>query len=331
MKHRAFSRLVRQVPPLALVLSALNSCAPDASDPVAIRLQAAKPTSGGPTVTATEPNAAPQNSTLQVRVFGSGFDNGSAVSFAIAGVTSSKVVATTTSFVSSTELLANVSVAADADTVSYDVVVLTSSGKKGIGSELFLVSGDPPTTWFVPLTNSGLAVTADGKYLNGEYSEYEDRVCGVYSKIFASDAASESGDAIVQTDRKQSADRKCPSYPRKITFHYPDGATETTVWRANVQYLQTSAPGIPIGTTVKRALNVNSSGSASRCAVLKFRPIDNTGAVIGGDSVLVTRVNSFTWEVQTQAAPNNRAYCANLGVLYNMPLRFRIEAAWGLP
>ena len=307
------------------------SCARDSSGPDSPHVQLGRTAASGPAVTAAEPNVATQNTTLDVRVFGSGFDNGSAVSFAIRGVPSTKVVATTTSFVSSTELVAKVSVAADADTVSYDVVVLTSTGKKGIGSEMFLISGDPTSAWFVPLPTSSYALVSDDKYQNGGYSMYEDRVCGVVSKIFATEAYSNSGDAIVQTDQPSSKDRKCAHWPRKVTFRYPDGTSEASAFRANVQFIQNSTNAIPVGATVKRALNLSSSASASRCGIIKFRPVDNTGTTIGGDSVLVTRVNSFTWEVRTQPPPNNRGYCMNNGQLYNMPVHFRVESAWGLP
>jgi len=46
--------------------------------------------------------------------------------------------------------------------------------------------------------------------------------------------------------------------------------------------------------------------------------------------VLVTRVNSYTWDVQTQPYPNDRAYCDANGQLLHMPLRFKVETPWGL-
>ncbi len=94
---------------------------------------------GGPSVNATDPNTAPQETTLDVRVLGSGFDNGSRVTFLKGGLASPRFTTNSTRFVSSTELVANVTIAVDADTGAYDVQVETSRGKKGIGTELFSV------------------------------------------------------------------------------------------------------------------------------------------------------------------------------------------------
>jgi uncharacterized membrane protein len=93
-----------------------------------------------PTVTSATPAEAPQAVTLDVHVFGSGFDQGSQADFQRNGVSDPKVRVNTTSYRSTTELVANVTIAADAQTVTYDVAVTTAKGKKGIGTELFLVT-----------------------------------------------------------------------------------------------------------------------------------------------------------------------------------------------
>lgn len=99
----------------------------------------AAPGGGGPSVNAADPNNAPQDTTLDVRVLGSGFDKGSRAEWAIAGVPSSKVRTNSTRFVSSKELVANITIALDAEPVLYDLLVTTAGGKKGIGTELFAV------------------------------------------------------------------------------------------------------------------------------------------------------------------------------------------------
>jgi len=98
---------------------------------------------GGPTVTGTSPTGAPQDTTLDVRVYGSGFDRGSRADLALAGVIGPKVRTNSTRYVSGSELVANVTIAVDADTGAYDVVVTVSSGKKGIGTEMFQVRKGP--------------------------------------------------------------------------------------------------------------------------------------------------------------------------------------------
>lgn len=320
---------------LWLTLALTGACARDASSPGATPVvQSARAAAGGgkggtkgPTVTATDPRAAAQNVTLDVRVLGSGFDVGSRVTFERGGVASPRVVTNATTFVSSTELIANVTVAADADTAKYDVAVTTAKGIKGIGSVLFEIVGDPPTTWLIPVGDATLAVTGEGAYMRGEYSAYQHGVCGVMSRMFATLSASNSGDAVVNTHNAKYANRKCAVYPRKLRLGYPDGTSELADFNANVQAVQNTVTSMPIGTTAMRAMNI----AGGRCGVLKFRPIDKDGIAIGGDSVAVTRVNSFTWDVQTRPYPDDKAYCVNTGQLYHMPLRLRIESELPLP
>jgi probable HAF family extracellular repeat protein len=73
-------------------------------------------------------------------VYGSGFDAGSKAQWALKGVPSPKVTTNSTRFVSSRELVANITIAADADPALYDVIVTTASGKPGIGTESFEVT-----------------------------------------------------------------------------------------------------------------------------------------------------------------------------------------------
>lgn len=56
----------------------------------------------------------------------------------------------------------------------------------------------------------------------------------------------------------------------------------------------------------------------------------NVGA--GSDSVLVTRLDARSWQVQSQAAPDQqRAYCENNGALYSMPVSFVVVSSANLP
>jgi len=97
-------------------------------------------TTTAPTVTSTSPASSVRNVTLDVHIFGSGFDKGSTAQWALKGVPSSKVTTNSTSYVSSRELVANITIAADADVAYYDVIVTAaSSGKPGIGTESFEV------------------------------------------------------------------------------------------------------------------------------------------------------------------------------------------------
>lgn len=93
-----------------------------------------------PAVASTDPSGARQDTTLDVHVLGRGFDNGSKVDFVRDGVVDPKLHVNKVTYKTGSELIANVTIAADAETVPYDVAVTTSKGKKGIGTELFTVN-----------------------------------------------------------------------------------------------------------------------------------------------------------------------------------------------
>jgi probable HAF family extracellular repeat protein len=90
-------------------------------------------------VTATSPSQATLDTTLDVTVSGSGFDSGSQAQWLLSGNSDPRVRTNSTHFVSSTSLVANITIAKDAIPSSYDVAVTTTTGKKGIGTELFTV------------------------------------------------------------------------------------------------------------------------------------------------------------------------------------------------
>ncbi len=94
---------------------------------------------GDVAVDSTNPTSGPQDSTLNVRILGANFDRGSRADWALAGVVTDKVRVNSTTYVSSKEIVANISIAPDAAVDLYDVIVTASTGKKGIGSELFAV------------------------------------------------------------------------------------------------------------------------------------------------------------------------------------------------
>jgi len=142
---------------------------------------------GGVSVTATDPDSATQDTTLDVVVSGSGFDQGSQAQWAIAGVPSAKVVTNSTRFVNSKRLIANITIAVDADTGLYDVIVTASTGKKGIGTELFAiktkVQDTPITATYRDATSDG--VVSDAQLRPGLDPTYTDGLDGVDAKILA--------------------------------------------------------------------------------------------------------------------------------------------------
>lgn len=101
-----------------------------------------------PTVSSTDPTEAPQDTTLDVHVFGSNYATGDAVTLLLAGTATDKVKTNSTRYVSSRELVANVTIAVDATVALYDVQVASLNGRRGIGTEMFTVKpgGGPPSS-----------------------------------------------------------------------------------------------------------------------------------------------------------------------------------------
>jgi hypothetical protein len=143
--------------------------------------------------------------------------------------------------------------------------------------------------------------------------------------IFATTAGSSSGDATIQT-------AKAKNCSRRFLLRYPDGGSESVLSFNNLNVLQNTGYAIPIGSTVKRRLILapgSVNNNPSRCGRLLFGPNGTVGP--GSDSVTVTRLDSQTWQVQSQVAPENRAYCESNGQLYSMPVSIRIISSLPLP
>jgi probable HAF family extracellular repeat protein len=98
------------------------------------------PPSSDVTVATADPLGAPRTTTLNVRVLGSGYDDGSRAVWALDGDTSlatTKIRTNSTAFVSDTELVANITIEPDAPLAVYDIAIETLTGKKGLGLERF--------------------------------------------------------------------------------------------------------------------------------------------------------------------------------------------------
>jgi hypothetical protein len=106
-----------------------------------------------PVVQSVVPDDAPRNFTLDITVKGSGFDDGSTVQLEqdehpVPGVTTNS-----TTFISSSQLRANLTIDAGVVPDRYDVAVITSGGKRGIGVERFEVL---EVIWLGPLDGERL-------------------------------------------------------------------------------------------------------------------------------------------------------------------------------
>jgi hypothetical protein len=155
----------------ALTLAFAVACSPPTDGDVP-GVEAAKggPSGGGPspTVDATDPSEGEQGTTLDVRVLGTNYDQGSSVDFLLDGKPTQKVKTNSSSFVSSTEVVANITIADDALVAGYDVRVTASNGKKGVGIEKFQISqkvqpGTFPVTDVLPAYSVSDGLFGDGQ------------------------------------------------------------------------------------------------------------------------------------------------------------------------
>lgn len=118
---------------------AMAACASEPPSAPVVGAVAARATSSDPTVKSVVPVDAPQNFTVDLTVTGSGFDKGSKVTLEQDNVPVSTIATNKTTYVSSTQLVANITIAGNANPTLYDVAVTTSTGKRGIGVERFEV------------------------------------------------------------------------------------------------------------------------------------------------------------------------------------------------
>ena len=188
---------------------------------------------------------------------------------------------------------------------------------------------DPTASWLIPLNDAGLSLRSDHTNGDGAYSVYANGVCGVSTTIFATTERSNnpSGDATITVGEKG----RCS---RRFTVAYPDGVTESVGSFNNLNTIETPTYAIPIGQTVKRGLVFNPgqvNSNPSRCGTLFFGPELRTGPSVGGDSLLVTRMNDSTWQVESQPAPNDHAYCKANGQLYELRVSCILVASRKLP
>jgi len=95
-----------------------------------------------PTVGSTNPNMAPQGTiSLDVTINGSGYKRGAKAKWFVTGTTNpGGVTVNNTTFVSSSQLTANITVAADAVIAGFDVQVANSDGRTGVGIDAFTIT-----------------------------------------------------------------------------------------------------------------------------------------------------------------------------------------------
>jgi len=128
----------------ALALAAcISACSREPSSPsdLALDVSAAKgTTTSDMSVSSAAPDSATQDTTLDVVINGSGFVAGTVATWALAGVQDPAQIRTnSTRYVSSRQLVANITISASATAAKWDIAVTAAGKKGGIGTEAFTV------------------------------------------------------------------------------------------------------------------------------------------------------------------------------------------------
>ena len=120
-------------------------------------------------VNAADPPAAEQGTiNLNVKVTGKGFKNGAQAKWFVTGTTNpGGVTVNSTTFVSNTELTANITVADTATIANFDIQVLNADGRGGKGTELFAVTakGNSANGCTVQPLPSGISLLSSFNYV----------------------------------------------------------------------------------------------------------------------------------------------------------------------
>jgi hypothetical protein len=329
---------------LALLLSACATPTADAPLTAPSEPSAARPVSG-PTVASVNPAYGIRGTTIDVRVTGTGFGLDAKATWLLKGVAiPAKVRTNSTTYVSSTEVVANITISTDADLAFWDVQI-AAGGKNGVGTESFEVSTGRPTATFLLSNDATYLLRGDGGYVDlaTGASRYANGECGVTTAIHSLPGG--SGDATMNIGQAG----KCPRRVR-ITYEAinPDGTTSsegtlTSSSFLNVRKLhQLAADGspasvIPVFGSARRTFAFDDGGTkcgTGGTGAILFAPMSNDNTIVtGADSVNVQRVSADTWIVTTQpdevdglgqTIHHDKAFCKGNGKLYHMPLRFTI-------
>jgi hypothetical protein len=162
--RRSFRSTVSRVASRALLALVTWACAAPSLDDSAVaptEPRLGKAAATGLTVSSTRPSYADRGTTVDVHVIGTGFVAGAQATWLLHGVADpAKVRTNSTTYLSSTEVVANVTVASDADLAFWDVQIM-AGGKNGVGTEVFEITTAQylgPATFVYAMNEAGQIV-----------------------------------------------------------------------------------------------------------------------------------------------------------------------------
>jgi len=248
---------------LATVLIASFGCADPVQAPVlptAPNLGKAPPI-GGPSVSAAAPAYGRQGETGEdVTITGSGFAPGAVATWSRNGDTS-KVTVRSTRYVSSTQLVATLDIAPDADLAFYDITVTNSDRKKGIGTDLFEV------TTALNLGSLGGNTNANAGSDSGQVVGYSITSSGQQHAFYWSDS----------TGIKDIGGTNALAIDRAGTTIAGDGGGYPLVWtRGSTGWTSTPLP-------------VSAAASGGHAYAIASDPTTGVATIIGGSEIITVK------------------------------------------
>jgi hypothetical protein len=315
-----------------VLLCVMAACVAD--EPTASRLDPrvslAKAPPPSVTVTSTDPTYAFQgDSVVTVRVKGTGFAEGAHASWQINGDTT-HVHEISTSFVSTTEVVATIKVDLNAPTALYDVAVTLVNGKKGVGAELFTVKSvnerqQLPIPIAVTVDDAGTAgpsrIRSDGL---GEYVDGQQGMQAVIDQFGNLQISPNNGQATTPAQRSLVFDFSVPADP--LNTYRPNVSGQTNFKILSISY------GSP-ARIQDLGLNGNPVSGCYRVTFafrnltthhqLEFNPSINADAI----AAFITRTSASTWTIVSDGPcgthPSWGAVRSQDLVKKNAPLVFR--------
>jgi uncharacterized membrane protein len=285
-----------------LTVVACTDNAPTVTSPTGTSLAAAKAAGGnGPTVKSTNPDSATIDTTLNVRVLGSGFDEGSRADWAFKGVVSEKIVTNSTTFVSANELVANITIAANANIGNHDVIVTTKSGKGGIGTELFEVTLKVTTLPTLGGTNSEAVAINDAGHVIGKsrdpagnpYAVRWTKEAGVWTVRKIGLEATPASSQALAINEQGTAVGRYPLYRNYAAVWGIDGSMTTLGigWANGINNSDVIVGSAGSDVAAERPAVWKPSGSVWTVSFLELLPGVPTGSCGGGDALGISDEN----------------------------------------
>jgi hypothetical protein len=242
-----------------------------------------------PTVTSTSPSSRGQGATSQtIKITGSGFVNGGSLAASFSGT---GITVNSTSFVSSTEVTANITVESGASTGKRSVTVTNGDAGVGTGTEIFTVNAGPTVESTSPSSRgqgaSKQSVTIKGtNFVSGAAATFSGTGITVESTSFVS---------ATELTAKISVESGATTGKRTVTVTNPDEGVGTLANGFEV----TAKP-----TVTSTSPSSRGQGASSQTIKITGSGFVNGGSLAASFSGTGITVNSTSFVSSTEVTAN---------------------------